>query len=71
MCYQGSKAVPDLQRVGHRLRVHPPVYLSHDQVHELAAASKYPGLVLVLAYCGIRWGESNRTEGQAPGASAE
>lgn len=36
----------------------PHVYLSHDQVHELAAASKYPGLVLVLAYCGIRWGEA-------------
>lgn len=36
----------------------PHVYLSHDQVHEMAAASKYPGLVLVLAYCGIRWGEA-------------
>jgi integrase len=36
----------------------PHVYLSHEQVHELAAASKYPGLVLVLAYCGIRWGEA-------------
>ena len=34
----------------------PHVYLSHDQVHELAAASKYP--VLVLAYCGLRWGEA-------------
>lgn len=36
----------------------PHVYLSHDQVHELAAASKYPVLVLVLAYCGLRWGEA-------------
>lgn len=34
------------------------VYLSHEQVHELAAESKYPTLVLVLAYCGIRWGEA-------------
>ncbi|MGM9474348.1 tyrosine-type recombinase/integrase [Pseudarthrobacter sp. YS3] len=36
----------------------PHVYLSHDQVHELAVASKYPTLVLVLAYCGLRWGEA-------------
>lgn len=36
----------------------PHVYLSHDQVHELAGASKYPTLVLVLAYCGLRWGEA-------------
>ncbi|WAH99285.1 tyrosine-type recombinase/integrase [Arthrobacter sp. MMS18-M83] len=36
----------------------PHVYLSHEQVHALAAASKYPGLVLALAYCGIRWGEA-------------
>lgn len=35
----------------------PHVYLSHEQVHALAAASKYPALVLVLAYCGLRWGE--------------
>ena len=34
------------------------VYLSHEQVHALAAASKYPALVLVLAYCGLRWGEA-------------
>lgn len=32
----------------------PHVYLSQEQVHALAAASKYPALVLVLAYCGIR-----------------
>jgi integrase len=36
----------------------PHVYLSHEQVHALASASKYPVLVLVLAYCGIRWGEA-------------
>ncbi|VXC38858.1 Site-specific integrase [Arthrobacter sp. 9AX] len=36
----------------------PHVYLSHEQVHTLAAASKYPTLVLVLAYCGLRWGEA-------------
>lgn len=36
----------------------PHVYLSHEQVHALAEASKYPALVLVLAYCGIRWGEA-------------
>lgn len=35
-----------------------PVYLSHEQVHALAAASKYPALMLTLAYCGIRWGEA-------------
>lgn len=36
----------------------PHVYLSHEQVHALAAASKHPTLVLVLAYCGLRWGEA-------------
>jgi integrase len=36
----------------------PHIYLSHEQVHALAAASKYPALVLVLAYCGLRWGEA-------------
>ncbi|PQZ91678.1 site-specific integrase [Arthrobacter sp. MYb227] len=35
----------------------PHVYLSHEQVHTLAETSKYPLLVLVLAYCGLRWGE--------------
>ncbi|MFF0943721.1 tyrosine-type recombinase/integrase [Kocuria sp. CPCC 205300] len=34
------------------------VYLSHEQVHAVAEASKYPALVLVLAYCGLRWGEA-------------
>lgn len=33
------------------------VYLTHEQVHELAAASKYPEIVLILSYCGLRWGE--------------
>jgi integrase len=36
----------------------PHVYLNHEQVHALASEGKYPGLVLVLAYCGIRWGEA-------------
>lgn len=34
------------------------VYLSHEQVHALAEQSKYPSLVLTLAYCGLRWGEA-------------
>ncbi|MGW9550913.1 tyrosine-type recombinase/integrase [Citricoccus zhacaiensis] len=36
----------------------PHVYLSHSQVHALAEASANPTLVLVLAYCGLRWGEA-------------
>jgi integrase len=36
----------------------PHIYLSHEQIHTLADVSKHPTLVLVLAYCGIRWGES-------------
>ncbi|MHA7287125.1 tyrosine-type recombinase/integrase [Arthrobacter sp. MDT3-44] len=36
----------------------PHIYLSHDQVHALAGESKYPTLILVLAYCGLRWGEA-------------
>lgn len=36
----------------------PHVYLSHDDVSRLADASKYPTLVRVLAYCGLRWGET-------------
>jgi integrase len=33
-------------------------YLSHQQVHDLAAASgKHEALVLLLAYTGLRWGE--------------
>ncbi|MFN3949140.1 tyrosine-type recombinase/integrase [Microbacterium sp.] len=34
------------------------VYLSHEQVGCLAAESKHPALVLVLAYTGLRWGEA-------------
>ncbi|MHA7275558.1 tyrosine-type recombinase/integrase [Arthrobacter sp. Hz1] len=34
------------------------VYLSHEQVHALAAESKHGSLVLVMAYCGLRWGEA-------------
>jgi integrase len=35
-----------------------PVYLSHQQVAALAAASgEHEGLVLFLAYTGLRWGE--------------
>lgn len=37
----------------------PRVYLTHEQVHAFAAASKYPTLVLVLAYTGLRWGEAS------------
>ncbi|MHA7271608.1 tyrosine-type recombinase/integrase [Arthrobacter sp. HLT1-20] len=36
----------------------PHTYLTHEQVHSLAMASKYPALVLTLAYCGLRWGEA-------------
>lgn len=34
------------------------IYLSHEQVHLMASVSKYPALVLVLAYSGLRWGEA-------------
>jgi integrase len=34
-------------------------YLSHQEVHALAAhAGEYQGLILVLAYGGLRWGEA-------------
>ncbi len=33
-------------------------YLTHDQVHRLAAESAHPTLVLTLAYTGLRWGEA-------------
>ncbi len=37
----------------------PPVFLSHQQVHELAdAAGGYRTLILTLAYTGLRWGEA-------------
>jgi integrase len=36
-----------------------PVYLTHGQVSDLAAAAGgYDALVLLLAYTGLRWGES-------------
>jgi integrase len=36
-----------------------PVYLTHQQVTALAAASnEYEGLLLLLAYTGLRWGEA-------------
>jgi integrase len=36
-----------------------PVYLTHQQVAALAVAcGEYEGLVLLLAYCGLRWGEA-------------
>lgn len=33
------------------------VFLSHEQVRDLADSSKYPALIRVLAHCGLRWGE--------------
>ncbi len=45
----------DLPRLPHVERR----YLSHGQVAELAeAAGEYRLLILVLAYCGVRWGEA-------------
>ncbi|WP_270449964.1 tyrosine-type recombinase/integrase [Kocuria marina] len=41
-----------------RKRRKPHVYLSHELVHAIAEHAKYPELVLVLAYCGLRWGEA-------------
>lgn len=36
-----------------------PLYLTHQQVGDLAAAAgEYEGLVLLLAYTGLRWGEA-------------
>lgn len=36
----------------------PNAYLTHEQVHALAEqAGRYRSLVLLLAYCGLRWGE--------------
>ena len=36
-----------------------PAYLTHQQVAALAVAcGEHEGLVLVLAYCGLRWGEA-------------
>jgi integrase len=36
-----------------------PLYLTHEQVTALATASgEYEGLVLLLSYTGLRWGEA-------------
>jgi integrase len=49
---RGVENLPRKQRKAH-------VYLSHAEVAELAtAAGQYRVLVLVLAYCGVRWGEA-------------
>lgn len=34
------------------------VFLSHEQVENLAVSSRYTGLVRFLAYTGLRWGEA-------------
>ncbi|WP_299166979.1 tyrosine-type recombinase/integrase [uncultured Arthrobacter sp.] len=44
----------DLPRKGRK----PHIYLNHEQVHALADEAKHGTLVLVLAYCGLRWGEA-------------
>jgi integrase len=42
-----------------RKTTHRHVYLSADDVHRLADESgQHRALVLVLAYCGVRWGEA-------------
>lgn len=33
-------------------------YLTIDQVHALAGEARYPGLILVMVYCGLRWSEA-------------
>ncbi|MGV8875257.1 MAG: tyrosine-type recombinase/integrase [Rhodococcus sp. (in: high G+C Gram-positive bacteria)] len=49
---RGVENLPRKQRKAH-------VYLSHAEVAELAAAAgQHRVLVLVLAYCGVRWGEA-------------
>jgi integrase len=40
-------------------------YLTHQQVADLAAqCGEYDALVLVLAYCGLRYGEADRAQAQ-------
>lgn len=41
-----------------RKKPKPRTYLTHDQVAELATESKYPTLIRLLAYTGLRWGEA-------------
>lgn len=35
----------------------PKIYLSHEEVRQLADASTHPEIILTLAYTGLRWGE--------------
>ncbi len=50
-----AKGVENLPRKTGRRRV----YLSADDVHRLADESgEHRALILVLAYCGLRWGEA-------------
>jgi len=48
-----ARGVPVKKKKGQRR-----VYLTHDQVHRLAAKTPHPTLILVLAYTGLRWGEA-------------
>lgn len=41
-----------------RKTVRERAYLSHEQVAQLSRESRYPDLVLFLAYTGLRWGEA-------------
>jgi len=41
-----------------RKKPKPRTYLTHQQVALLAAEAKYPALVNLLAYTGLRWGEA-------------
>lgn len=41
-----------------RKKPKPRTYLNHDQVAALAAEAKYPTLIRLLAYTGLRWGEA-------------
>lgn len=49
-----ARGVDDLPRKKRKRHV----YLSHEVVHAIADNAKYPELLLVLAYCGLRWGEA-------------
>lgn len=41
-----------------RKRKRSKPYLTHQQVEQLATASKYPDVIRFLAYTGLRWGEA-------------
>lgn len=49
-----ARGVSDMPRKQRK----PHVYLGHELVQSIAEHSKYPALVLTLAYCGLRWGEA-------------